>query len=78
MEAIKIKLEFTVDVEVVKKVLKERGVEVNMSNIKKVASVYKARSYSIKDKNFFDDFPRDEETLLMYGFRLTNNKGDSK
>lgn len=78
MEVIKIKLEFAVDVEVIKKVLKERGIEVNMSNIKKVASVYKARSYSIKDKNFFDDFPRDKETLLMYGFKLTNNKGAGK
>ena len=74
MESIKIKLEFTVDVEVIKKVLKERGVEVNMSNIKKVASVYKDRQYSIKKKDFFDDFPKDKETLLMYGFKLKNKE----
>lgn len=70
MDSVKIKLEFIVDVKVVKKVLKERGIEPNISNIKKVASVYKARQYSIKDGGFFDDFPRDKETLLMYGFRL--------
>ena len=70
MENTKIKLEFIVDVKVVKKVLKERGIEPNIGNIKKVASVYKARQYSIKDESFFDDFPRDKETLLMYGFKM--------
>lgn len=72
LESIKIKLELTVDIEVIKKVFRERGIEANISNIKKVASVYRARPYFIKGKDFFDDFPRDKETLLMYGFKLIN------
>ncbi len=76
MESIKIKLEFTVNIDIIKKVLIERGLAVNISNIKKVASVYKSRQYSIKDNKFFDDFPRDKETLLMYGFKLNNEEGN--
>lgn len=76
MESIKINLEFTVDIEVIKKILKERGIETNISNIKKVANVYKTRKYTIQDKSFFDDFPRDKESLLMYGFKLSKKKED--
>lgn len=74
LESVKIKLEFTVDIKVIKEVFKERGIEANISNMKKVAGVYRARQYSIKDKEFFDDFPRDKETLLMYGFKLNKSK----
>jgi len=74
MEQIKITLEFNVDVEVIKKVLKQRGLEVSMSNMKKVASVYRRRQYAVKDNTFFDDFPKDKETLLMYGFKLAKKE----
>lgn len=56
--------------EILKKILKERGLAVNMANIKKIATTYKERQYTVKDKTFFDDFPKDRETLLMYGFRF--------
>jgi len=69
LEGIKIKLEFTVDIEVLKKVLKERGLEPSILNMKKVAAVYKNRSYTISDKKFFEDFPEDKEILLMYGLK---------
>jgi pyruvate kinase len=69
LEGIKIRLEFSADIDVIKQVLKERGLEISISNMKKVANVYKERQYSIKDKNFFDDFPKDKEILLMYGFK---------
>lgn len=68
METVYIKLEFAVDVNILKKVLKERGIIVNMSNINKIASVYKKRRYTMSDKKFFDDIPKDRDTLLMYGF----------
>lgn len=64
----KIKLEFVADMEVLKKVLRERGLMVNMANMKKIVNIYKERQYSIKEKSFFDDVPMDKETLLMYGF----------
>lgn len=69
MEGIKIKLEFSADIDVMKEVLKERGLDISVANMKKVANVYKERQYAIKDKKFFDDFPKDKETLLMYGFK---------
>lgn len=74
MDGIKIKLEFVADIDVLRQVLKERGLEANVTNMKKVANFYKERQYSIKDKKFFDDFPMDKETLLMYGFRTSKFK----
>lgn len=74
MEGIKIRLEFTVDVEILKKVLKERGLEVTMANMKRIANIYKERQYSINDKDFFKDIPKDRETLLLYGFKFNKNK----
>jgi len=71
MEKIKISLTFMVDVEIIKKALKKRNVDVSMANIKKVASLFKERQYSLSDEKIFDDFPSDKETLLMYGFKIT-------
>jgi len=71
MEKIKISLTFMVDVEIIKKALKKRNVDVSMANIKKVASLFKERQYSLNDEKIFDDFPSDKETLLMYGFKIT-------
>jgi len=78
LENIKIKLEFRADIEIIKQVLRERGIEVNISNIKKIANVYKDMQYTIKSKDFFDEFPRDKETLAMYGFKLSKKKEDKK
>lgn len=74
MQGIKIRLEFIVDMEILKKVLKERGLTVNMTNMKRIATIYKERQYTVKDKTFFDDFPRDRETLLMYGFTFEKRR----
>ena len=71
MEKIKISLTFMVDVEIIKKALKKRNVDVSMANIKKVASLFKERQYSLSDEKIFDDFTSDKETLLMYGFKIT-------
>lgn len=54
--------------DILKKVLKERGLAVSMANMKRIVSMYKERQYTVKEKSFFDDIPRDRETLLMYGF----------
>lgn len=70
MEVMKIKLEFVVDVSLLKKVLKARGLTVNVANMKRMTNIYKTRQYSIKDISFFDDFPKDKETLLTYGFKF--------
>lgn len=51
-------------------ILNERGIEISVSNMKKVANFYKERQYTIESKKFFDDFPKDRETLLMYGFKF--------
>jgi len=50
MEKIKISLTFMVDVEIIKKALKKRNVDVSMANIKKVASLFKERQYSLSDE----------------------------
>lgn len=73
MEGIKIKLEFNADIEVMKKVLEERGFEPSIANMKRIGSIYKERRYRIKEKSFFDDLPKDKETLLMYGLKQKNH-----
>ncbi|WP_032122028.1 hypothetical protein [Clostridium amazonitimonense] len=68
METLNIKIELAVDIKCIKEVLKERDIAVNMSNMKKLAGIYKTRRYTISEKRFFEDVPKDRETLLMYGF----------
>lgn len=77
LEGIKIKLELNVDIEVLKKVLEERGFEPSIANMKKIGSIYKSRSYSITTNGFFKDLPKDEETLLMYGLKPKKNHNEA-
>ena len=69
MEGIKITLEFNASIEVLKQVLIDRGFEPSVTNMKKIAAIYKERRYSINDKKFFEDIPKDKEVLLMYGMK---------
>lgn len=73
MEQIKFKLEFSVDIKVIKKVLESRGIEPSLANMKKLTSIYKTRLYNA-DEKFFDDIPKDKEILVMYGLKLMKNK----
>lgn len=68
MDQIKFKLEFSADIKVLKKVLEERNITPTITNIKKLISIYKNRTYNANEK-FFNDIPKDKETLLIYGLK---------
>jgi len=75
MEQIKFKLEFSVDVDILKEVLEKRGFEPSISNMKKLLSIYKTRTYNANLK-FFDDIPKDKEMLLIYGLKPMKKNQD--
>ena len=68
MDQIKFKLEFSADIKVLKKVLEERNIIPSVSNMKRVLNIYKNRTYNA-NKEFFNDIPKDKETLLIYGLK---------
>lgn len=72
------KIELSVDINVLKKILEERGFEPSIANMKKIGSIYKSRSYSITTKEFFKDLPKDRETLLMYGLKPKKRQNEVK
>ena len=66
---IKAKIEVSFKIEDIEKALKERGIVVNQSNMRKFIKMIQNASFSISE-NLYDEAPKDKKILLMYGFKF--------
>ena len=67
MEKLKIKIEIIIGLDDVKKSLKKRGITVNKSNLRRMIDLIKRGSFDLRSE-FYDELPKDRETLEFYGF----------
>jgi hypothetical protein len=67
MNAIKFKVDMLVELDDIKNELKKRDVAVNKTNINRFIKLIQQGQFSLKSE-FYEDVPKDRETLLIYGF----------
>jgi hypothetical protein len=64
-----IKIEISVELDKVRRAMKDRRIIVNETNLNKYLKLMAQGSFGANDDMYFDQ-TKDKETLLMYGFKL--------